>query len=97
MEETFARVYSFVNNSGNAPSQAVNFQEVALVFMTMSKGTAYNIELPNDDPSAEEWQHLSEMALVKGDFLSNNTIAGVQTLHIMAHKNLYVTCPQHNT
>ncbi|EPE06816.1 hypothetical protein F503_03243 [Ophiostoma piceae UAMH 11346] len=86
MEETFARVYSFVNG-GVSSSQPVNFQEVALVFMIMSKGTAYNIELPNDDPSAEEWQHLSEMALVKGDFLSNNTIAGVQTLHIMAHKN----------
>ena len=48
--------------------------------MMMSKGTVYNIEMPTDDPSAEEWQHLSEMALVKGNFLSNNTIAGVQTL-----------------
>lgn len=46
----------------------------------MAQGTVYNIEMPNDDPSAEEWLHLSERALVKGDFLSKHTIAGVQTL-----------------
>ncbi|CAK7207518.1 hypothetical protein SEUCBS139899_010328 [Sporothrix eucalyptigena] len=85
-QETFARVYSFVT-PGTTPTAPINFQEVALVFMIMSKGTDYNIEMPADDPSAEEWQHLSEMALVKGNFLSNNTLAGVQTLHIMAHKN----------
>ncbi|KAL1893125.1 hypothetical protein Sste5346_006557 [Sporothrix stenoceras] len=82
-QETFARVYSFVTPGTAPPTSAINFQEVALVFMMMSKGTVYNIEMPTDDPSAEEWQHLSEMALVKGNFLSNNTIAG----HIMAHKN----------
>ncbi|CAK7235708.1 hypothetical protein SBRCBS47491_009387 [Sporothrix bragantina] len=86
-QETFARVYSFVSPGSAPPSTAINFQEVALVFIVMSKGTMCNIEMPMDDPSAEEWQHLSEMALVKGNFLSNNTIAGVQTLHIMAHKN----------
>jgi hypothetical protein len=40
----------------------------------------FNIEMPNFDSSAEDWLHLAERALVKGDFLSNNTLAGVQTL-----------------
>ena len=79
-KETFDRVYSYVTPGAVSPASAINFQEVALVFMIMAKGTVYNIEMPMDDPSAEEWQHLSEMALVKGNFLSNNTIAGVQTL-----------------
>jgi hypothetical protein len=46
----------------------------------MSQGTIFNIEMPSYDSSAEDWLHLSERALVKGDFLSNNLLAGVQTL-----------------
>lgn len=72
----------------------------------MAQGTMFNIEMPNCDESAEEWLHLSERALVKGDFLSNNMVAGLQTLvstqasrfcivtnksqHLMAHLHLYV-------
>lgn len=40
----------------------------------------FNIEMPNRDSSAEDWLHLSERALIKGDFLSSNTVAGLQTL-----------------
>lgn len=40
----------------------------------------FNIEMPDCDSSAEDWLHLSERALVKGHFLSNNTVAGLQTL-----------------
>ncbi|OAA59728.1 Transcription factor [Niveomyces insectorum RCEF 264] len=85
---TFDRVYSLAAGGSTLPSPPVNFQEIALVFMIMAKGTAYNIEMPPNDSSAEDWLHLAEMALVKGDFLSNNTLAGVQTLHLMAHVNL---------
>lgn len=40
----------------------------------------FNIEMPSYDSSVEDWLHLSERALVKGDFLSNNMVAGLQTL-----------------
>lgn len=65
---------------GLHPSPAVDPQEIALVFIIMAQGTMFNIEMPNFDSSAEEWLHLSERALVKADFLSKNTLAGVQTL-----------------
>ena len=87
-------------------SPPVNPQEIALVFIIMAQGTMFNIEMPNDDPSAEDWLHVSEQALVKGNFLSNNMVSGVQTLvslvinalvlplnnlqHLMAHLHLFV-------
>lgn len=59
---------------------AVDYQEIALVFIVIAKGIVFNIELPMGDASAEAFLHLSEQALVEGDFLSNNTVAGLQTL-----------------
>lgn len=50
------------------------------MFIIMAQGTMFNIEMPDCDSSAEDWLHLSERALVKGHFLSNNTVAGLQTL-----------------
>ncbi|KAH7070681.1 hypothetical protein BKA63DRAFT_545166 [Paraphoma chrysanthemicola] len=85
-EKTFDRVYSFVD--GTAQASRVNPQEIALVSIVMAQGTMFNIEMPHYDPSAEDWVRLAERALVKGDFLSNNTVAGLQTLHLMAHLHL---------
>ncbi|KAL4893492.1 hypothetical protein BDV59DRAFT_207607 [Aspergillus ambiguus] len=85
-QKTFDRVYKLSN--GESLSPPVNPQEIALVFIIMAQGTMYNIEMANYDPSAEEWLHLSERALVKGRFLSNNMVAGLQTLHLMAHLHL---------
>jgi hypothetical protein len=75
---TFDRVYKL--SEGVSLSPSVNPQEIALVFIIMAQGTMYNIEMPNYDSSAEEWLYLSERALVKGKFLSKNTVAGLQTL-----------------
>lgn len=77
-EKTFNRVYRL--SEGGTLSPRVNPQEIALVFIIMAQGTLYNIEMPNYDPSAEDWLHLSERALVEGNFLSNNMVAGLQTL-----------------
>lgn len=85
-KETFNRVYTL--SDGYSLSPPVNPQEIALVYIIMAQGTMFNIEMPNYDPSAEDWLHLSERALVKGDFLSNNMVAGLQTLHLMAHLHL---------
>ncbi|RAK88204.1 hypothetical protein BO79DRAFT_237884 [Aspergillus costaricaensis CBS 115574] len=85
-DKTFDRVYA--NSSGMSLSPQVNPQEIALVFIILAQGTLFNIEMPNYDPSTEDWLHLSELALVKGRFLSNNMVAGLQTLHLMAHLHL---------
>lgn len=77
-EKTFDRVYS--SSNGVASASPVNAQEIALVFIILAQGTMFNIEMPLYDSSAEDWLRLSERALVKGEFLSNNTLAGLQTL-----------------
>lgn len=77
-EKTFDRVYK--RAEGGSSQSPVNPQEIALVFIIMAQGTLFNIEMPNFDSSAEDWLHLSERALVKGEFLSNNMVAGLQTL-----------------
>lgn len=76
-EKTFDRVYRRAEGDS---SSLINPQEIALVYIIMAQGTTFNIEMPNYDSSAEDWLHLSERALVKGDFLSNNMVAGLQTL-----------------
>ena len=77
-EKTFERVYSL--SEGAFLSPRINAQEIALVLIILAQGTMFNIEMPTHDSSAEEWLHLSERALVKGEFLSNNTLPGLQTL-----------------
>ncbi len=76
--KTFDRVYMLAD--GRHPSTRVNAQEIALVYIIIAQGTMYNIEMPAFDTSADTWLHLAELALVKGDFLANNMIPGVQTL-----------------
>lgn len=85
-ESTFTRVYAYKDGGIQAPR--INAQEIALVYIIMAQGTMFNIEMPIYDSSVEEWLHLAERSLVKGDFLSSNTIAGLQTLHLMAHLHL---------
>lgn len=76
-EPIFERVYTLAG--GRLPSSPVNPQEIGLVFIVLAQGTMFNIEMPSCDPSVDEWLHISERALVKGDFLSTNMLAGVQT------------------
>ncbi|KAJ3549622.1 hypothetical protein NM208_g411 [Fusarium decemcellulare] len=87
-EKTFDRVFKRAESGSS--STPINPQEIALVFIIMAQGTMFNIEMPNCDSSAQEWLCLSERALVKGEFLSNNTVAGLQTLHLMAHLQLHL-------
>ncbi|KAJ4987063.1 transcriptional regulatory protein C1F7.11c 2 [Stagonosporopsis vannaccii] len=83
-EKIFDRVYALINDT----SRRVNTQELALVFIILAQGNVFNIEIASDPTVPEELLRLSELALMKGDFLSNNTVAGVQTLHLMAHLHL---------
>ena len=77
-EKIFDRVYK--RRGGAVVSPSLNAQEIALVFVIMAQGTMYNIEMPPFDASADHWIRLAELALVKGNFLSNHTLPGLQTL-----------------
>lgn len=73
----FDRVYS------TSPPEKVDslwLHELALVYITLALGALHNLELPPNDPIADEFFHLSKAALAKGQFLIHNTIAAVQTL-----------------
>ena len=79
-QKMFDRIFAAAAGAGLDSSSPVNPQELALVFIVLAQGTLFNIEMPNIDPSAEDWLHLWERALVKGNFFANNTIPAVQTL-----------------
>lgn len=61
-------------------SRRAHAQKLALLFIVLAMGALHNLELPPDDHSAEEYLALSRDALEAGDFMINNTMAGVQTL-----------------
>ena len=48
-------------------------------------GTVHSLEVSPNDPSSEVYLGLAKRCLAKGDFMRNNTIAGVQALNIMGH------------
>lgn len=66
----------------------VGHQRLALLFIVFALGALHSLELPPNDPSAEEYFSLAKTCLAKGDFMRNNTLAGVQALNIMGHYHL---------
>lgn len=72
------------------PRPVVDLQSLALAFMVLAMGTLHNLELSPNDPMADDYVAMAKTCLVKDSFMTKNTIAGVQTLNVMAHYNLYV-------
>ncbi|WWC87429.1 uncharacterized protein L201_002318 [Kwoniella dendrophila CBS 6074] len=66
----------------------VHAQQLGLAFIVLAMGALHNLELRPDDTSAEDYMLCAEDCLTKGHFMTNNTVAGVQTLIIMAHFHL---------
>ncbi|WOO86263.1 putative transcriptional regulatory protein [Vanrija pseudolonga] len=62
--------------------------QLALLYIVFAMGTYFNLELPPDDPGVEDYLNLSQCCLAKADFITKHTLAGVQTLHIMASLKL---------
>ncbi|KAL1404878.1 hypothetical protein Q8F55_008489 [Vanrija albida] len=58
--------------------------QLALLYIVFAMGTYFNLELPPDDPGVDDYLKLSQCCLAKADFITKHTLAGVQTLHIMA-------------
>ncbi|WVQ84771.1 hypothetical protein IAT38_006928 [Cryptococcus sp. DSM 104549] len=92
VEPIFNLAYRYVNHPSGVSGKDVPPQDLALLYIVLAMGSYYNLELPPDDPSIEEYLALSKMCLAKGDFMANNTISGLQTLLIMTHLLLYVDC-----
>ncbi|OCF32109.1 hypothetical protein I316_06265 [Kwoniella heveanensis BCC8398] len=87
IEEVFEKAYSLrpPPNQTSVSGQQIAAQDLALLFIIFAMGAYYNLELPPDDSLVDDYLLVAQNCLSKGDFLSNNTLAGVQTLHIMAH------------
>lgn len=54
--------------------------QLALLYIILAIGSYYNLELPPDDSTVEEYLKLSQCCLSKADFMARNTMAGIQTL-----------------
>ena len=63
----------------------VGYQRLALLYIVFALGTVHSLEVSPNDPSSEVYLGLAKRCLAKGDFMRNNTIAGVQALNIMGH------------
>ncbi|KAK6904287.1 hypothetical protein I203_107803 [Kwoniella mangroviensis CBS 8507] len=81
-QPVFDRIFQ---NISTKKYRSVHPQQLALLYAVLAMGTLQNLELPPNDPTADEYLLLAKSCLTKGDFLNNNTIAGVQTLIVMAH------------
>ncbi|RSH94924.1 hypothetical protein EHS25_000008 [Saitozyma podzolica] len=81
-------LYARTREAARVSSKDITADRLALLYIVFAMGSYYNLELPPDDSSVEEYLELSRSCLAKGDFLANNTIAALQTLHIMAHLQL---------
>lgn len=62
----------------------VDVQQLATLFAVLAIGATHNLELSPDDLVAEEYCESARSCLVKGNFMTHSTLAGVQTL---------VSCP----
>lgn len=58
----------------------VDVQQLALLFAVLALGASHNLEFSPDDPIAEDYCEASRNCLVKGNFMTHSTLAGVQTL-----------------
>ncbi|WVW79032.1 hypothetical protein I302_100995 [Kwoniella bestiolae CBS 10118] len=81
-QPVFDRIFQCISTKNY---RSVHPQQLALLYAILAMGTLQNLELPPNDPTADEYLMLAKSCLTKGDFLNNNTIAGVQSLIIMAH------------
>lgn len=79
VEPIFAKMYASKQGDG-VMGERVDCQRLALLFIIFAMGSLHSLELPPNDPSAEEYLDLAKRSLAKTDFLTHSTVAGVQTL-----------------
>jgi hypothetical protein len=79
MEELIRDMYALKRGSAQS-YPTLDPQRLALLFIILAIGSLHNLELPPNDPSADEYLDLAKRSLTKSDFMTNCTIAGIQTL-----------------
>jgi hypothetical protein len=88
LDYLLVKVYSYVETPYTTTDRKVNHHELGLVFAILAMGTLHNLELEANDPLATEYMDLAKRSLTRGNFLQHNTIAALQTLHVIAHVHL---------
>jgi hypothetical protein len=62
----------------------LDVQQLATLFAVLALGASHNLELSPDDQIAEDYCEFARNCLVKGNFMTHSTLAGVQTLVILS-------------
>jgi hypothetical protein len=58
----------------------IDVQQLATLFAVLALGASHNLELSPDDQIAEDYCESARNCLVRGNFMTHSTLAGVQTL-----------------
>ena len=89
-----AKIHQTLDWALSSPDEStvskLQLQELGLLFMVLAMGSLYSLELPPDDPIAEEYHWIAQQCLANGEFMTHNSITGIQALHVMAHFRVYV-------
>ena len=75
------KAYIAKGMSDNVHSR-LDVQQLATLFAVLALGASHNLELSPDDQIAEDYCESARNCLVKGNFMTHSTLAGVQTLVI---------------
>ncbi|GFZ52287.1 hypothetical protein JCM24511_10060 [Saitozyma sp. JCM 24511] len=86
--EGFLPLFEKAYSSKQIIGARIDPQQLGLVFIILAMGSLHCLELPPNDPQADEYLAAAKACLAKGDFMIHNTISGLQALHIMAHFHL---------
>lgn len=79
LEPIFENAYAAKYSKGEVESK-IDSHQLALLYIVLAMGARHSLELPQDDPSADDYMTLAKRSLAKSDFLTHCTIAAVQTL-----------------
>ncbi|OWZ37418.1 hypothetical protein C347_00109 [Cryptococcus neoformans AD2-60a] len=85
---TFQPIFDRAYRREMSVNRKVVAQELALLYIILATGALHNLELPPNDPIAEEYLTLSKICLAKGEFMVHCTTIGIMALHVMAHFHL---------
>ena len=83
--EILDNIYAFVQAADMLPDALITSRDIppdrlALLFIVFAMGSYYNLELPPDDPVAEEYLEKANICLTKFDFMAHHSMPVVQTL-----------------
>lgn len=78
--QTFQPIFDRAYRKEMPINRKVGAQELALLYIILAMGALHNLELPPNDPIAEEYSTLSKICLAKGEFMIHCTTVGIMAL-----------------